>query len=106
MSIKGRFLIMLNDNKDKILLVKRTDYLMWDLPGGGLKKEESIENCAIHEALEETGYIIRIEEKVGEYDRTKFNNVQYVFRAKMIDGSKNKTGEESREVKWLDKRGK
>jgi hypothetical protein len=40
----------------KILLCRRTDGLGWAFPGGCLKDGETIEQCAIRECLEETGY--------------------------------------------------
>lgn len=102
MSTKGVFAIILNDEKDRVLLVKRRDYPIWDLPGGKLESEESIEECAIRETVEETGYLINIDQKVGKYNRFDFNDIQYVFSAKVIGGKKIKIGEESRAVKWID----
>lgn len=40
---------------DKVLLEKRTDSNRWALIGGGLKMDESLENCIIREIKEETG---------------------------------------------------
>ena len=42
------------------LLVSReevTDY--WMLPGGGLKKNETLEECCVREISEETGYLVK-----------------------------------------------
>ncbi|MGV3467193.1 MAG: NUDIX hydrolase [Heyndrickxia sp.] len=38
---------------------------------------EPLENCAIRETQEETGYIISIKKKIGEYYQHPFNDVQH-----------------------------
>ncbi|WP_442600170.1 NUDIX hydrolase [Neobacillus sp. D3-1R] len=48
MNTQGCFTIVLNEDH-QLLLVKRTDYPLWDLPGGRLEQEESLEQCAIRE---------------------------------------------------------
>ncbi|MED3795170.1 NUDIX hydrolase [Niallia alba] len=60
----GCFTIVLNE-KGKILLTKRRDFPIWDLPGGRWEKGETIEDCAVCETEEETGYVIRIKRKIG-----------------------------------------
>lgn len=62
----GCFTIVTN-KEGLILLAKRKDYPLWDLPGGTVEKEEPLEDCALRETEEETGYIISIKRKVGEY---------------------------------------
>ncbi|MFX0547873.1 NUDIX domain-containing protein [Hathewaya histolytica] len=42
----------------KVLFEKRTDSDRWALIGGGLKINESLEQCIIREVREETGLII------------------------------------------------
>lgn len=49
----GVFSIITNEKKE-LLLVKHTDYPLWDLPEGTLE-DESLELCALREAYEETG---------------------------------------------------
>ena len=43
-------LIFTNDYK-QILLVKRRDVPVWDLPCGGMNEEESPEECVIREVF-------------------------------------------------------
>ena len=42
-------------NENKILLERRTDSERWAFIGGGMKMQESLEQCVQREILEETG---------------------------------------------------
>lgn len=48
--------ICFRTKEGKILLCRRTDGLGWAFPGGVQKDGETLENCALRECLEETGY--------------------------------------------------
>ena len=50
----GVAVIIYND-KNQILLEKRSDSNRWGLIGGGLEIDESLEQCLIREVYEETG---------------------------------------------------
>ena len=50
----GAGVILLND-KNEILLGRRTDNGYWDYPAGSMELGESFEECAHREVLEETG---------------------------------------------------
>lgn len=50
----GAGVILLND-KNEILLGRRTDNGYWDYPAGSMELGESFEECARREVLEETG---------------------------------------------------
>jgi len=50
----GAGAILLND-KNEILLGRRTDNGYWDYPAGSMELGESFEECARREVLEETG---------------------------------------------------
>src|SRR3989344_968422 len=56
--------IILNEGRDSILLVKRAPHLSnpnkYALPGGFLGRDETAENAAQREALEETGYQTKV----------------------------------------------
>lgn len=54
--------ILLIDNKDRILLMKRMDGGYWGLPGGSTELGERVEEAAKRETLDETGL------KIGEMD--------------------------------------
>lgn len=46
MGTQGAFTIVLNEDKNKVLLLRRKDFPIWDLPGGRVDKEESPRECA------------------------------------------------------------
>jgi 8-oxo-dGTP diphosphatase len=96
----GCFTIVIN-KKDHILLAKRKDYPIWDLPGGTLEKEEALENCAKRETEEETGYIISIKRKIGEYYQPQYDDMQHLFLGEIIGGSPIMDGPETEKVEWF-----
>jgi len=58
--VKGALL-----RRHRLLLVRRRTDLdlwpgLWDLPGGGVEKDETLEGALVREALEETGYHVRV----------------------------------------------
>jgi 8-oxo-dGTP diphosphatase len=71
--------IIFNDDKTKILLVRRKDIPVWVLPGGGIDENETPEQAVIREVQEETGFNVLIERKCAEYTPTNrlgaFTNV-------------------------------
>ena len=75
---------------NEILLIKREDFEVWCLPGGGLDPGESFAKAAIREAQEETGLKVELDNLVGIYSRTG-NGHSYdhivVFKAHPIGGS-------------------
>ena len=50
----GTGVIIVNE-KNQVLLGRRTDNGFWDYPGGSMELGESFEECARREVLEETG---------------------------------------------------
>lgn len=102
MNTHGAFTIITNDC-NKILLVKRQDYPLWDLPGGKLEQNETFIECAIREAYEETGFQINVNYKIGTYLRPKFNDTQHIYHGKIIGGKATVNTSETKELKWFDK---
>lgn len=49
--------VLLINEKNEILLGKRTDNGCWDYPAGSMELGESFEECARREVLEETGLL-------------------------------------------------
>lgn len=97
---EGCFTIVENASGE-ILLVKRKDYPIWDLPGGRLDEREQLQDCAVREVAEETGYIITIEKKIGEYFHEEKNDMQHLFYGSLTGGSPIKDGPETAGVAWF-----
>ncbi|MCM3733997.1 NUDIX hydrolase [Fictibacillus nanhaiensis] len=76
----------------KLLMVlqgKPEEEKRWSVPSGGLEKDETIEECCIREVWEETGYVVKIKEKLHIKEGVSFGilfKVQY-FLAEIITGS-------------------
>ena len=54
--------ILFSKDQKEVLLIKRRDVPVWVLPGGGIEKSESLEEAIIREVLEETGWVVTVEE--------------------------------------------
>ncbi|WP_371176318.1 NUDIX hydrolase [Bacillus atrophaeus] len=100
MKTQGAFVVVCNKEQG-ILLVKRKDVPLWDLPGGRAEQDETVEECAIRETYEETGYIIDISYKIGEYERPKFHDVQHIVNGRITGGKALKHGTETANTKWF-----
>lgn len=61
----GARIILLRDGR--VLLIEHTYQRGWFLPGGGVDKGESLEDCIIREAEEEAGAAVRELELLGIY---------------------------------------
>ncbi|MCA0174243.1 NUDIX hydrolase [Bacillus sp. RAR_GA_16] len=87
---------MILDNDNRLLLQLRTDSESWGLPGGFMDINESVQETARREVLEETGLILREMSLFGIYsgpDKGKtFDNgdqvspVQILFRCHDYEG--------------------
>lgn len=96
MYTQGAFVIVLNESQ-QILLVKRKDVPLWDLPGGRVDPGES----AVREVLEETGYNVALSAKIGVYQRPKFQDEQHVFFGSITGGQAVADGTETAGLKWV-----
>ncbi len=56
--------ILVND-QNEILLLKRSDFNAWGLPGGALEFGESAQEACVREFLEETGLKVRMKSLLG-----------------------------------------
>lgn len=74
---------------NKILLTKREDFEVWCLPGGHVDTGESFAEAAIREALEETGFQIKLSYLIGLYSRPQWLGGEYhiaSFSAEIVGG--------------------
>ncbi|MBN1119659.1 MAG: NUDIX domain-containing protein [Anaerolineae bacterium] len=94
---------------DQVLLHRRRDYgIIWALPGGGIDPEESMENAAAREVLEETGYEVAIDRFTGQYHLPQVpvgGQMIHVYAAHVTGGEPIESGPETLAVGWypLDK---
>ncbi|QYX43955.1 NUDIX hydrolase [Bacillus inaquosorum] len=100
MYTQGAFVIVSNE-KRQILLVKRKDVPLWDLPGGRVDAGETAEAAAVREVLEETGYTAALSAKIGVYQRPKFQDEQHVFAGNITGGQAIVNGMETAGLKWF-----
>jgi 8-oxo-dGTP diphosphatase len=94
----GSFAVIF-DKKGRVLLCHRCDQDVWNLPGGGVERDELPNEAAIRETLEETGLIIEILELVGIYGKPNKGEFIFVFLSKITGGEIKKT-EEADETRY------
>jgi mutator protein MutT len=62
----GATMLLINQNEE-LLMMKRTDNHMWGVPGGALEIGETLEGCVKRETLEEVGITVDRMELFGVY---------------------------------------
>ncbi len=93
---------------NQILLIKRNTRPFlgyWALPGGRMDPDENIEQTIVREVKEETGLIVEIVDKVGEYvekgikDGIDYEYYPTCFVVKPVSGEIKKQDSEIQEIK-------
>ncbi len=93
--------IVFDEARQSILLVKRRDIPVWVLAGGGIDQNETPEDAACREVLEETGYQVKIVRKVAEYlPVNRMTQRTYFFECSIIGGEA-KCSEETQGVSFF-----
>lgn len=102
--------VVVNDAND-ILMIRRTDNDNWAIPGGAIDLGESIAQAAARETKEETGIDCEITGIVGTYSDprhvihyTSDDEVRQEFSIVLLgraNGGELQTSDESREVCWV-----
>ena len=81
----------------KILLIDRSDGLGYTIPGGIVRHRETVEECVLREAREETGYIVKITGFVGIYSALKrdprFRAIALTYKGCIVEGAPRGSGE-------------
>ena len=81
----------------KILLIDRSDGLGYTIPGGIVRHKETVEQCVLREAREETGYHVALTGIVGVYSSInrdpRFRAVAIAYKGDIIDGTEHGSGE-------------
>src|SRR6266705_3514254 len=75
----------------KFLLIDRSDGLGYTIPGGIVRHRETVEQCVLREAREETGYEVNITGLVGIYSSLqrdpRFRAVSIAYKGSIVSGS-------------------
>jgi 8-oxo-dGTP pyrophosphatase MutT (NUDIX family) len=97
--------VVLSDDRQQVLLLRREVFILWDLPGGAIEQGEDPANAAVRETREESGYRIEIERPVGRYLCQSVyeagDQLTYVFRARVVGGKPKFYGLETTGLRWF-----
>lgn len=91
---------IIRDEDDRVLLVLRNDYDLWNLPGGALEKGEAPWQGVVREVKEETGYDVHVVRLAGVYSKPDKDEVVFSFECKIISGEAT-LNEEAKEIKYF-----
>ncbi|MGZ3583612.1 MAG: NUDIX hydrolase [Ktedonobacterales bacterium] len=84
------------------LLAHRSDIDWWNLPGGGLEYDETLEEGLTREVREEIGSAIEIERLVGVYSKPRKREVVLTFLCHLTpDSAEPGTSDEVSNVAWF-----
>jgi 8-oxo-dGTP pyrophosphatase MutT (NUDIX family) len=92
------------DGVGEVLVVHRPRYDDWSFPKGKLDPGESIEECAIREVMEETGFDVILGERLDDVqyvDRKGRPKVVHYWRA-IVAGGSFVANDEVDELRWVD----
>lgn len=82
--------ILFNENQ-QIFLIKRTDYPVWSITGGGIEGDEEPKSAAIREAKEESGFDIDISDLKIRYQFFKYgkpiNKEGFLYKGSVKSGT-------------------
>ena len=81
----GVFGIIIDEQK-RVLLCHRRDYDLWNLPGGGLERNELPWEGVIREVKEETGLGVEVQRLSGIYSKPDQLEIVFSFICNAVDG--------------------
>jgi 8-oxo-dGTP pyrophosphatase MutT (NUDIX family) len=103
---RGAMAVVLSPDCRQVLLLRREIFFLWDLPGGGIEKNEDPARAAARETREEVGYEIAIEKYVGRYLHQSVygrgDQETRVYRGRVIGGKAKHFGLEVTGLQWCD----
>lgn len=89
---------------DKYLLVQEKSlkaYGLWNFPAGRVEIGDSIEQTAIKEAREESGYEVTLIKKLGIFQHEATEPPKHAFTAKIIGGDLKYPEDEILDARWF-----
>ncbi|MFC6706859.1 NUDIX domain-containing protein [Flexivirga alba] len=103
---------VVQDERARILLIRKVDNDLWALPGGGHDIGESIRDTVVREVLEETGYRVEVLRLAGTYTNPRHvmayddgevrQQFSLCFVCRLVGGEA-RTSNESKAVRWVDR---
>lgn len=84
---------VITNERGEVLLCRRTDYDLWNLPGGGMEPGEAPWEAAVREAREEIGVEVEVTGLVGLYFKPDADELYAAFRCKIVGGELELTDE-------------
>jgi 8-oxo-dGTP pyrophosphatase MutT (NUDIX family) len=92
------------DDDGRVLLSRRGDLNIWNLPGGRLDTGESLAAAAVREVREETGIVAHIEQPVGLYYWAGWNRLNVLYAGWVLGGKLQQATDETRQNTFFDLR--
>ncbi len=92
--------VTLFDDAGRVLLARRRDYPVWNLPGGKVERGEAPWEAAVRETREETGLEIEIERLTAIYSKPSRAEIVLGFQGRVTGGRLVPT-EESEESRYF-----
>lgn len=103
--------VIVVNERDEILMIRRSDNGNWAVPGGAMDLGESLPACAVREVQEETGILCEVTGLLGIYTDPRHvilytsdgecrQEFSVVFLARALSG-KPTPSDESRSVEWV-----
>lgn len=106
---------LVRDEQGRVLLLRRPDNELWTIPTGGLKRGETIRECAVRECREETGVQIETLGLVGVFT-TPDHVIEYIKGGRVDEvrqpvnvclharpvGGELTTTDEASDVRWVE----
>jgi 8-oxo-dGTP diphosphatase len=95
----GAFAIV-TDAENRILWCLRTDFNIWNLPGGSVENGEAPWECVVREVREETGLDVVVEKTIGIYSKPEENDLVFSYKCQVVSGDL-QINEEAKEIKYF-----
>jgi len=76
-------------------------YKLWNLPAGRVDVGDSIEQTAVKETKEESGFDVRLIRKIGIFQDTADEAVKHAFEAEIIGGKLAFPEDELLDARWF-----
>lgn len=102
---QSRFLLgvvgIIRDDAGRVLLLHRTDFELWNLPGGGVEEGESPWEAVVREIREETRLESEVDRLVGLYFKPDRDELVCAFECRVVGGEAGPT-DEARDLRFFD----